>query len=101
QPWRALGSHVNEGAELPNPGLTIGPHSPLAAKLVNTQSGLKLPLRSNHGRAVLVAIAFAGDRFVNAPPPNPTRNLPHDPRIAVLPFPNTSKAAPTRAVMSL
>src|SRR4051812_47826436 len=93
----------------PNSTLLMPPHSPLAAGLVSTQSGVKLLFASAHVRVTLglpnAAAAPPGMRSdglaldARLPTLAPWRYLPALAFSAVLPVPNTSYAAPTRGVM--
>ena len=102
------GEYTRPGTGVPKLGVCHGPHSPLAAPLVNSQSGRKLLERGSpapkslsfHVRCVCVTSVVAGlfaaaYRMESCSTPRLALAL-----MAVLPFPNRSYAAETRGLMS-
>src|SRR5437899_1286306 len=81
----------------PKFGLLTGPQSPLAARFVRSQVGVKLP--SVMERVTLVTVADSGFAArVNAMISGPKTYWPMLPFTAVLPFPKRSYTAPIRGV---
>src|SRR5262249_8756925 len=102
QPSRIFGSHVVASAGLPKFALFHGPHKSrvgskagpkkfCGAGLDRSQSGLLLPLLSNHRRSVDVASALAPGSLARATPIESWRTLRLTlALIAVFPFPSRS-----------
>src|SRR6185503_1795857 len=111
-PLRILESQVVARAGLPKLALFQGPHRSLVgsnagpkkfcgAGLDRSQSGVWLPLLSNHRRSVDVTSALAAGSFARATPIESCRTLRLTlALIAVFPVPSTSKLALTRGFTS-
>src|SRR5215467_1389666 len=68
-PVSTSSAYVVPGTTVPNRLFEMAPHSPFAAGLVNTQSGVKLRFPSIHERDVLLTARSAG--LFNSEKPDP------------------------------
>src|SRR5262245_21504299 len=97
KPRSKSGSYCSAGRVEPNVPGDVGPHSPFAIGLVNSQSGTKLVLLSLHDRVAELTSAFTGfglDPSVFSV--WPSRYLLKVTLMAVLPSPRRSYASPVR-----
>src|SRR5438128_827297 len=85
---------------LPKLALDNAPHSPLAATLERSQSGMKFPFVSVHLRLALLTAETIGLIKSLYPVVTACTYRPTLAFTAVLPVPNRSKATPTRGLMS-
>src|ERR671911_223558 len=78
----------------------MAPHSPLAARLARSQSGMRFPLTSFHERLTVLMEAVMGLTFWVTVPDVLSTNRPTAALIAVRPSPNRSYATPIRGFAS-
>src|ERR1043166_326781 len=101
QPLRTAGLTVVVWLNEPQLSADHAPHSPLATGFRKSHCATRSPLGSDHARLIEVTSVEPALLIVYASPVQaPCRYSPTFPLSAVLPLPKTSKAAPSRGVMS-